>query len=519
MTAPLLAEACEWARGLRLDQVPEDVRRLGLAQIDSALGAMGSGLAHPVGARIRAAAATRPGWSGAPARSNAGEAGWIEAAATAATASMALDYDETLFAGHTGHSCALVPLACAGLLQLGGSSWPSHPEPGGGREDPAVEAQELGRRQAERDRALLASIAATEVAARITAALTLGRARGQTAAHTHLAGTAIAAGLMLGLDAERLLDALTLALAQPVRVLYPAFMGSDAKLAVAAGPIRLAGTAVLAAAAGMRGPRDVLERPGGLLEELAEVPLPEALGGLPQAAAGAETAALGERWHLRTLSVKAVPGCAYLSAAVDAAIELAAAGIEAGAVEEVVVEASIFTLRMEAEAAPFVRGPQSPLAALNFSAGYSVATALLTGDLRAEDFWGAPLRRQERWELAGRVRLAHDPGLTLRALSATAPVGAALAWAGGRGRAYLARGGAGEELADQVLAACARRAPEHFVRPSKEVGARVRVRLRDGRELAAERLSARGACGESVESRAALASGKRRRRPGSAAPG
>ncbi|HEV3232438.1 MAG TPA: MmgE/PrpD family protein [Candidatus Dormibacteraeota bacterium] len=471
----MLAEACEWAAGLTLDRVPGDVRRLGEAQALSVLGAVRSGWRHPVGERIGAAG------SGG---------GWIERAALDAMASMALDYDETVFAGHTGHSCVLVPLALE--ADLAGGAVPG--EPASRQHAPGEPAS---RQRAPGDRALLASIAATEVAARVTAALTLGRARGQTAAHTHLAGAAIGAGVMLGLTSDQLLDALCLSLAQPVRVLHPAFMGSDAKLGVAAGPIRLAGAAVLQARAGMRGPRDLMERPGGLLEELSEVPLPEAFGGWD------------ERWHLRSLSVKAVPGCAYLSAAVDAAIEIAAArAVPAQEVDEVAVDASIFTLRMEAEAAPFVRGPDSPLAALNFSVGYSVATALLEGDLRPHDFHGEPLRRPERWELAARVRLAHDPAMTLRALGATAPVGAALGWAGERARDYLLRSGAGGDQVDAVLRECAVRGPEHFDHPTKEIGARVRVRLRDGRELVAERRAARGSCGESVAARLALARAK-----------
>jgi len=54
----------------------------------------------------------------------------------------------------------------------------------------------------------------------------------------------------------------------------------------------------------------VVEAAGGVFETLAEVPLPQAFS------------AYGERWHLRTLSIKAVPGCAYLGAAVEAAAGL-----------------------------------------------------------------------------------------------------------------------------------------------------------------------------------------------------
>jgi hypothetical protein len=441
---------------LRLEDIPADVRVLARAQTLSMLGAVHAGLRHPVGERL---------WTAF--REEAGSLLQL-----AAMAGMALDYDETAFAGHLGHSTALVPLA----LGVDGRT------------------------------VLRAQVAADEVAARVTAALTLGRSRGQAAGYTHLVGAAVAAGVCMGLTPAQLTMAASLALSQPSRTLYPGFMGSDAKLNVAAQPIATALTSVSQAQAGWRGLPSILEAHGGLLEELAAVPLPEAMS------------AYGERWHLRTLSIKTVPGCAYISAAVDAAMELAPQ-LEGTPLDEaeVEVDCSVFTIGMEAESAPFMRGPDSPLAALNFSLGYSVATALMTGRLEVEDFARDRLREPARWSLAGRVRPRHDSALTLRALTATAPIGAALAWAGERARPYLERSGAGVQQIDAVLEAAAHRAPEHFTRPTKEVGARVRVTLPGGQSYEADRTAARGSCGESVEARLALAEEKYKRESGIAA--
>lgn len=455
----LLTEACDWAASLRLADVPDDVRRLAEAQTLSILGAVQASLRHPVGQVLG--------------RAYAGD-GWAEAAALASALSMALDFDETLFAGHTSHSAALVPLACGAAAGATG------------------------------ERVLVAQVAANEIAARVTAALTLGRARGQTAAYTHLAGTVIGAGVVMGYEPSRLAAALALALAQPVSTIYPAFMGSGAKFAVAATPIRQAAAALRQADAGLQGLPDVMEAHQGLLEELAEVPLPEAL------------AAYGERWHLRTLSIKHFPGCAYLSAAVDAANELQPqlprsdgdGTSDLSAVDGVEVSASMLTVGMEAESAPFIRGPDSPLPALNFSLGYNLAAALEQGRVEVEDFHRPRLESAGRWALAGRVRLHHDRQLTMRCLSATAPLGAALAWAGERARRYLEKRGATPETAGDVLDAAAARCAEHFVQPSKEVGARLSVTLRDGRKLSAERIAAIGSCGEPVERRLELAEAK-----------
>src|SRR5439155_3723520 len=125
------------------------------------------------------------------------DGGWAAEAGRLTLLTMALDWDESSFAGHIGHSSALPPRCCA---------------------------EAVG---ADAERVLTAQVAAAEVGARVTAALTLGRARGQTAAHTHLAAATVGCGLVLGLSPGRLAAALGLALSQPRRVLLPAFMGSD----------------------------------------------------------------------------------------------------------------------------------------------------------------------------------------------------------------------------------------------------------------------------------------------------
>jgi 2-methylcitrate dehydratase PrpD len=456
----LLREACEWATALRLDDIPADVRDLARAQLLSMEAAAHASMRHPVGDRL---------WrTGFPAGAILGETGWPGDAARQALLTMALDFDETAFAGHLGHASAIPPMIVGTETGAGGAE------------------------------VMVAQVAAAEVAARVTAAVTLGSARGQTATHTHAAAAVVGCGLLLGLSAERLTAALSLALAQPRRVMLPAFMATDAKFWVAAAPILDAARCIQMAQAGAVGLEGLMEAPGGLLEQLAAVPLPEVFSGW------------GSRWHLRTLSIKAIPGCAYLTSAVESAASLAP--VDAGEVEAVEVGASVFTLGMEAESSPYIDGPESPLPALGFSVGYNLATALESGSLDVDDLHGERLASSSRWELAGRVRLSHDPDLTVAALAAAAPLGAAIALAGERARAWLQSRGASADIVDRVLADAA--ADPEFERPAKRIGARVTVRLRDGRTLEAERDAARGCCQEPVAARLGLAEAKYRAHAG-----
>ena len=113
-------------------------------------------------------------------------------------------------------------------------------------------------------------------------------------------------------------------IASSLRLMLRGFLGSDAKVLSAAAPVRAGLDACDAAAAGLRGPADVLEHPDGFLARFATVPLPDAV-----------TAGLGSRWHAETTSYKVHPGGPGLDAAVDCALELRAAlgPLEPGDVE------------------------------------------------------------------------------------------------------------------------------------------------------------------------------------------
>jgi 2-methylcitrate dehydratase PrpD len=443
--ATITEQLAGWSTALSWQAAPPRVRDLCVSQLLAHLGALFGGARHPVGQRVVAGL-------GLPLSDDPAQSAYVSAALT-----MALDYDDTVFAGHVSHSSVGVPLAYARCAGLDGAG-------------------------------LLRSIlAATEVAARVTAAATLGPFRGQTAAHTHLAGAVAGRCAAQRLDAATMVDALGLAFAQPPWALNHAFFGSDAKLLTASTPIRTGLDAVDAARAGLHGAADILEHPEGFLARFATIPLAQAAGGL------------GERWHTDTLSIKVHPGCAYIDGAIDAAVRLhpqVAASFDQ--ISAITVDASIFTVGMEQRSAPYLTGPSSGLAALNFSVGYSIAAALLRGGLDVEDF-AAPRVEDERvWHVARLVEVRHDAALSRRALLATAPIGAALRMAGDAAASWLAAGaGISEGEARALLA----EPSPGFDQAEKAIGARVRVTMQDGSEHVAEVDIAEGAAGPRTRER------------------
>jgi 2-methylcitrate dehydratase PrpD len=291
-----------------------------------------------------------------------------------AVASIAHDWDDYLFMGHTGHSA--VPAAAAFA--------------------------------ASEERRLLAQVAANEVAGRLGASLFLGPHNGQFWASIHCASAAVAASVGLGLGAERTAQALAIALYQPPYGMWPGFMGPTSKLLTAAEPAAAGSRAALLAAEGMTGALGVIEDPRGVLASLSFAPRPAMLG------------ALGEVWLTDTLAFKRLPGCAYLQAAAEAAC---ASGVDATEVEAVEVEAGWLTCEME----ELGRGPDLSPVRVNFSATLSVAIAMIAGRLTPAELEPDWLREREREirALARRISVRHDPALTARTLRGTLEAGAA----------------------------------------------------------------------------------------------
>lgn len=290
-----------------------------------------------------------------------------------AAASIAHDWDDYLFMGHTGHSA--VPAA-------------------------ATFADDAERR-------LVAQVAANEVAGRLGAALFLGPHNGQFWASIHCASAAIAASVGLGLDATRTAHALAIALYQPPYGMWPGFMGPQSKLLTAAEPAAVGARAALLAADGVTGALDVIEHPRGVLASLSFAPRPAMFG------------ALGRVWLTDTLAYKRLPGCAYLQSVGEAAL---AAGVDADEIAGIEIEAGWLTCEME----ELGRGPDLTPVRVNFSATLTTAISLLEGRLTPAELSSAWLAEHEAEirALAARIAVRHDPALTAATLRGSLDAGA-----------------------------------------------------------------------------------------------
>lgn len=453
----LIHQLVSWAAGLRYDDIPAHTAALARSQIISDLAAVRAARAHPLGRKIVTA-------FGEPFRGDARQTAHVLAAL-----SMCLEYDEVAYSGHPSASCVNVALAYAAQERLDGR------------------------------RLITAVVAANECATRFQAGMLLGSFfRGQSATYTHLIGAVVARSHAQQHPAGIWADAAGLAFGILPTPVEEAFLNSDAKALVAATPVRMALDACDAAVAGLTGAHDVLEGAEGVLARLSDVPMPDAV-----------VAGLGRRWHTDTLSFKRYPASAYLQAAFECAERIAArAVIDPDDVTAVLVDGSILTFLLQHKVAPFLAGPDTPVAALTFSAGYPIATILLTGSLTTADLAGEGLADPVRWALADKVEVRHDKDLTRRMVTATVPLGEALRQAGpSRAMQVPAIAAFGAE-ADELLAALGPPS-ESFVDATMGIGARVEVVLRDGSRLVEELGQATGMAGPSTrDGHRALAAAK-----------
>jgi hypothetical protein len=299
--------------------------------------------------------------------------------------SMAQDFDDIIWMGHTGHSAVFASLAVA--------------EAEGASVDDFMTAVVVGN----------------EIAGRLGASAFLGPLNGQMWTFVHLVGAAAATASLLRLDAAQATHALAIALAQPPYALQPAFFGPTSKLLAAAVPTQIGVQAAYLARAGMTGAPAILEDARGFWKVFTFKPLPAMLGGL------------GELWAIESLTIKTAPACHYFQTACEAVERIAARrALRVGEIAKVRVatnklgdEVNRFAREYAGAAAPDL----SPVG-VSFDLGLCAAIELVAGRMtgaEAEPAWLA-LHAGALREAYAKIEVAHDPALTLRVIDSASAI-------------------------------------------------------------------------------------------------
>ncbi|MHB8879287.1 MAG: MmgE/PrpD family protein, partial [Myxococcaceae bacterium] len=310
--------------------------------------------------------------------------GPADAALVNAACSMAQDFDDIVWMGHTCHSAVFSALAVA-----------EHEEKTTGQ-------------------LLLAVVAANEVAGRLGASSFLGPLNGQMWTFVHLIGAAAATSKLLGLDEEGTTHALAIALAQPNFALQPGFLKPGSKLLAAATPTATGIQAAYFARSGMTGAPGILEDPRGFWRRFSFLPMPFMLEGL------------GETWVLDTLTLKTFPGCHYFQTALTALERLRdrAGPLTLERVRGVSIDATKLACEATRFASEYEAGELTPVS-VSFDLAQSAAVLLHAGRLGTAELESGYLARNAA-PLRGwlhRIRVTHDPALTAKVLKGAKRLG------------------------------------------------------------------------------------------------
>ncbi len=382
----IVERIARWATGLGLEQVPERVVEKAKLQFLSMMASVYSGFPTRAARAIREVALLSRANGRATVLPMGDRTSVTMAVMANAASSMALDFDDYLFMGHTGHSAVLASLALAEEMGLTGRDL------------------------------LRAQIAANEVGGRLGASVVLGPQNGQLWTHIHAAGSSLAGSLLLGLDEGACAHAVALSLYQPPMAMLPGFMGPDSKLLSAAWPARDGLYAARLASWGLTGPLDILDSPRGFGGHFAYHFLPQMLTGW------------GESWVTDTLCYKVYPGCAYLDAALDALFETVEQfkaaynrPLEPADVVRIEVGTTLLSHEMQRLSADQPGKRLNPVK-VNFSIPYSLAVAVRAGRLTPADLDEETLGKaaDEIHALAEKIEVRHDWTMTLQMLDAMA---------------------------------------------------------------------------------------------------
>lgn len=394
-----------WVAALTWEDIPEATRAAARAQVLSTVAAAFAA-ARSEEARSILAGLERFAPSGrCTVVAHAEGRGPIDAAVANAALSMAQDYDDIVWMGHTCHSAVWASLAAA--------------------EHAGADARTF----------LTAVVAANEVGGRLGASALLGPLNGQMWTFIHLVGAAAATAKLLGLSAEETSHALAISLAQPTFALQPGFMTPTSKLLAASTPTATGMRAAYFASEGMTGAPSIVEDRRGFWSRFSYHPLREMLEDLSRF------------WVLQTLTFKTHPGCHYFQTTCTALGRvLAKAGpISPDDVRSVHVE----TTKLATEATRFaseyaeIAETITPVN-VNFDLRVTAAIFLIAGRLTSAEVEPEWLRERsaEIHRLRERIRVSHAPELTLRTIerARAIPAGrAAVASIGPREAVSIAR--------------------------------------------------------------------------------
>ena len=212
-------------------------------------------------------------------------------------------------------------------------------------------------------------------------------------------GAAVGVGVALGLNKKQLVDALGVVGSMASGIIEYLAEGTWTKRMHAGWAAQSGMRAALLARAGFSGPRTVFEGVHGLFHSFANT-----LDGDYDTLIGD----FGTRWVTETIAFKPYPCGTMTQPYIDCARRIAARGIKADDIKEIVCEVGEGTVHRLWEPLASKQTPRNGYAG-KFSTPYCVAAGFIRGNVGLSDFSDAAVHDKAVVALAGKVRYQIDP--------------------------------------------------------------------------------------------------------------
>jgi len=212
-------------------------------------------------------------------------------------------------------------------------------------------------------------------------------------------GAAAGVSAALGLSARQLVDALGIAASMASGIIEYLAEGTWTKRLHPGWAAQSGIRAALLARGGFIGPRTVFEGVHGLFHGFAHT---------TKGDYGALTGDFGTRWVTETLAFKPYPCGTMAHPYIDCAKRLAARGIKAGDVKELICEVAEGTVHRLWEPLADKQRPPNGYAA-KFSTPFLLATGFVHGGVGLDAFTDAAVRDKDVLALSSKVRYVIDP--------------------------------------------------------------------------------------------------------------
>ncbi len=212
-------------------------------------------------------------------------------------------------------------------------------------------------------------------------------------------GAAAGVGAVLGLNAKQIIDALGIAGSMASGIIEYLADGAWTKRLHPGWAAQSGIRAALLARGGFFGPRTVFEGVHGLFHGFAHT---------TQGDYGALVGDFGRRWVIETLAFKPYPCGTMAHPYIDCARRLAARGIKAGEVKELVCEVADGTVHRLWEPLAAKQRPPNGYAA-KFSTPFLIASGFVRGNIGLDAFTEAAVCDDTVLALAAKVRYVIDP--------------------------------------------------------------------------------------------------------------